>query len=111
MKKLIISFIFVLISLITFSQDLNEVQSIRIITTGTDYLTNGICDIKIDILLEDYTIILTPIGEQSNLYVEKKSKDSFTVKSNLVMNAKFDYIIIEKKTKIRLNNDSYLKEN
>lgn len=98
------------ISLIAFSQEKNQIEKVKINTFGTSELQNGMCTIEINDNIEEYTVVLTPIGEQSNLFILQKDRKSFTVKSNDSSNAKFDYTIIEKKIKVRLQEDDYLKQ-
>ena len=111
MRKSLIILGLLFISIIAFSQEKNQIEKVKISTFGTSELQNGMCIIEISDNIEDYTVVLTPIGEQSNLFLVQKDKKSFTVKSNDSSNAKFDYTIIEKKTKVRLQEDEYLKQN
>ncbi len=107
MKKIILIIILAIFSLNTFSQ--SKTDSYRIIQTDSNTLKNGECTIMLNHECDNYTVTLTEVGKNSNLYILKKNKESFIVKSDIVINASFDYIVTEKKTKQRLQDDTILK--
>lgn len=107
MKKILLLIIFAIFSVNTFSQ--SKTDSFRIFQSGSNTLTNGECTIILNQECDNYTVTLTEVGKSSDLYVLRKNKKSFTIKSDIVMNANFDYIVTEKKTKQRLQDDSILK--
>ena len=98
MKKLLFLLSFILVSMSMLSQN-DNIENMSILSCGNSELTNNECVIKLKTPSENYHVILTPIGEYSQLYVSKKSNNDFTVKSKDMINCSFDYIIIERKIK------------
>ena len=106
MKKLFFLFIFIAASISIIAQD-NRVESMNVLSYGNSELIDNECIIKLEISSDNYYVILTPIGEYSQLYVSKKLNNGFTVKSKDMINCGFDYILIERK--IKYIESDYLK--
>jgi hypothetical protein len=103
MKKV---FYFIIFSLCFFNisaQNESSVEKIKVLNLGSSKLENGSIVIKLDYPCENYNVVLTPIGVYSNLYVSEKSKTEFIVKCQDCRDAEFDYVVIEKKVKYRLD--------
>ncbi|MDY0083364.1 MAG: hypothetical protein RBR74_09300 [Ignavibacteriaceae bacterium] len=79
------------------------VERIKVLDLGNSKLENGSCVIKLDYPCENYSVILTPIGDYYNLFVSEKRKTEFIVKCIDCTEAEFDYVLIEKKVKYRLD--------
>jgi len=105
MKKIIIVLLLFISFYSAFAQDDDTIVRFRIVAAGSSYLENGENVIKLDEKCDEYSVILTSINEFSNLYIKEKNNRNFIVKSDDDLNAKFDYIVIEKQTKIKLVHD------
>jgi len=111
MKKM---FLVVIVAFLAFNlsaQNNDKIELVKILSAGSAEITNGICTIKMDISSDNYYVNITPVGEYSQLYISTKDTNSFTVKSANSQNAKFEYVIIEKKTKYRLSDTETKKSN
>jgi hypothetical protein len=93
-KYILISILFVLVSLIGNSQTYN-VEKTSFYKAGTAELVSGKCTITIEKTSEmiDYFVQLTSIDKFQSLYISKKDKDNFVVSSANNISGKFDYII------------------
>lgn len=49
----------------------------------------------------EYTIVVTPLSENTNLYVSEKTDKGFTVKTKSGMEASFDFVIFVRKESLR----------
>jgi hypothetical protein len=109
MKKVFYSIIFSLCFFNIAAQNESSVEKIKVINLGSSKLENGSIVIKLDYPCENYNVVITPTGVYSNLFVSEKSKTEFIVKCQDCINAEFDYVIIEKKVKYRLDTEDTRK--
>lgn len=102
MKKTISVFLLLIISSVAYSQS-QSFERNKISESGTGILVNGICKIQINKVAdkETYYVQLTPVESFTELFVSEKNKDSFVVKSKDKTNAKFDYIVVLKRKKVK----------
>jgi hypothetical protein len=98
MKKLL--FILLFLNIVLYINTLAQtIEKIKISQTGTSELVNNMSEIKLMPKTEQYYVILTPLEEYAELYIETKDPDKFVVKSKNTSQTKFDYIVIEKRIK------------
>jgi len=66
-------------------------------TCGTARLIDGLCEIAVENLPEEYCVQVTPLGETEGLYVFNKTAKSFYVKEKGQgkSNIEFDYIVFK----------------
>lgn len=108
MKKILFLLLFLNIGLSVKIQA-QAIEKIKILKVGTAELVNSRCEINLNSKVEHYYVILTPIEEFAELYVETKDANKFVVKSKNTLNTRFDFIVIEKQTKYLEVNDNIKK--
>ncbi len=66
-----------------------------IIAGGTARIIDGLCEIAVEDLPEEYFVQITPLGETAGLFVFNKTAKSFSVKEigHGKSNIEFDYIV------------------
>lgn len=109
MKKVFYLIVFCLSFFNIWAQNDLAVEKIKVISLGSSKLENGTSIIKLDYQCENYNVILTPTGEYSHLFIAEKRKSEFVVKCDGCTEAEFDYVIIEKKVKYRLDTEDSKK--
>ena len=105
MKQKIGKFITTILLLLSFSVVYSQSKGFvyyDIIQAGSSKLSNGLCKIDIDKngpSFEDYFVVITPIGNYTELYVSIKTKEFFEVRSQKSLTGNFDYVIYIKRYK------------
>lgn len=111
-KRVRVFFVIILsITMINGFCQSNPIEKFRVQTAGIGQLIDGFCKVNFDKVADtnSYYVILTPIGEYAELFVLNKNQDFFIVKSNIVSNAKFDFILIVKQPNKTLEADSKMR--
>ncbi len=99
MKKIFLLFVFTLMILVLNAQESESISRTKILAVGMAELSDSVCKVQLEIPSDNYYVLLTPIDNYAQLYITGKSNNSFIVKSNSTQNAKFEYVIIERKIK------------
>jgi len=105
MKKIFFVLAFFVFCFALSAQETKFVEKIKILEVGSALLSNGECAITLDVEIdpETYFVMITPVGNYTEMYIKEKDNKRFVVKSDATSNAEFQYIVIEKRRKEMLN--------
>ncbi len=105
MRNFVIASILILYSVVSLAQTA-EVKStspsiankIMPFLMGTGQTTGGVFLFKFDFPIEmEYSVVLTPLAENTNLYIADKTAEGFSVKTANSGESSFDFIVFIKK--------------
>jgi len=112
MKKILTILVFMGFFVTCMAQTTQTMERLKLVDAGSAQLAGGEAVIKLanDLAVNDYTVVLTPMGDYKELFIAVKEKNSFIVKSKTSADAEFQYVVILKVKMDRPNND-VLKKN
>jgi len=111
MKKILTILVFMGLFVTSMAQTTQTLERLKLIDAGSAQLVGGQAVVKLanDFAINDYTVVLTPLGDYKELFVAVKEKNSFIVKSKTSEDAEFQYAVILK-VKIERPNSEDLKK-
>lgn len=111
MKKILAIMFFMGLFVTCMAQTNQTIDRIKLVDAGSGQLVGGEAVIKLakDFAVNDYTVVLTPLGDYKELFVAVKEKNSFIVKSKTSQDAEFQYVVILK-VKIEVPNIEDVKK-
>jgi hypothetical protein len=101
MKRILTILIFMGFFVTCFAQTTQTVERLKVIDAGGAKLVGGeaVIQLENELSVNDYTVVLTPMGDYKELFIAAKKERSFIVKSKTSTDAEFQYIVILKKSK------------
>jgi hypothetical protein len=105
MKKNVLFFALLVLSVIAFAQtgtsqrsSVSAKEKVVPFLMGTGQTTGGVFLFKFDFPIEmEYSVVLTPLSENTNLYIADKTAEGFSVKTANSGESSFDFIVFIKK--------------
>ncbi|HNW70904.1 MAG TPA: hypothetical protein PKI01_10910 [Bacteroidales bacterium] len=112
MKKILAIMVFMGFFVTCMAQTTQTIERVKLVDAGSAQLVGGEAVIKLanDLAVNDYTVVLTPLGDYKELFVAVKEKNSFVVKSKTNSDAEFQYVVVLKVKIERPNNEDLKKK-
>ncbi len=112
MKKIITILVFMGFFVTCLAQTTQTMERVRLVDAGSAQLVGGEAVVKLanDLAVNDYTVVLTPLGDYKELYIAVKEKNSFIVKSKSNTDAEFQYVVVLKVKIERQNSEDFKKK-
>lgn len=98
MKKILTILVFMSLYVTCMAQTNQTMERLKLVDAGTAQLVGGQAVVKLsnDFAVNDYTVVLTPLGDYKELFVAIKEKNSFVVKSKTGADTEFQYVVVLK---------------
>jgi hypothetical protein len=107
MKKILTILVFMGFFVAGMAQTTQTMERVKLVDAGSAKLVGGEAVIKLanDLAVNDYTVVLTPLGDYKELFIASKEKNSFIIKSKTSADAEFQYVVVLKVKIERPNNE------